>query len=92
MTVLKNADGSTVEHVRQEDDNADASGFSFGMPDTHLESILQLGGATAPHAKAVVIFGTLEDMHAADKDDIMLTSYQTTQIQFPIANKRGDPI
>ena len=31
-------------------------------------------------------------MHAADKGDIMMTSYQATQIQFPIANKRGDPI
>ena len=92
IAAFKNPDGSQAEHVRQEDDHAGAPGLSFGMPSTHLESILQLGGITAPHAKAKVIFGKLDDMHAADKEDIMMTSYRTEQIQFPMAMKRGDPI
>ena len=50
MAAFKNADGSTAEHARQTADNAHVSGFSFGMTDTHLESILQLGGATASYA------------------------------------------
>ena len=68
------------------------SSLGTSVPDTHLEGILQLGGVTAPHAKAIVYYGKLEDMHAADKDDLMMTLYQATQIQFPIANKGVDPI
>jgi hypothetical protein len=92
LNALKNEDGTTAKHVRAEDDNAHAAGVGFGMPGTQMESILQMGGTITPYPKAYVMYGLMADMHTADTNDIMMTTYQATQIQFPIAVKRGDPI
>ena len=91
LKAFRNEDGTSAQHIRKEDDNNHASGISFGTPET-LHNMLQQGGATVPYPKAYCIYGVMEQMHAADKDDIMMTAYQAKQIQFPIANKRGETI